>query len=427
MLESVKIARRQSEIRQTLAGLVGNEQPTEEQTRQMESLDSEYRANETRYRAALISEDQERKEAKGALEMRGDKEWSDLIGQFEMRQVALALDEGRQLDGATAEVVTELRQNGGYRGMPVPWLALERRAGETVASATPDPVVTRPIIDRLFPDSAAARMGAEMITIDHGEVEYPVATQGAQVGWATSETGSVGAAQAYETVDRPLKPDYTLGAQMKITRKSLKQSGTALEAAVRRDMNGAIAQEMDRVVFLGSGTDGEPTGVIYGADDFGITTTAINATVSWGAFRSALVRFMTANAATFVVAPNSGQGSVRAMIRPEVYDTMDQQYVGYTSTTEFERLAIHLGAQNVIMSSNALPLVDDSLVQTTAVLTSVKNGVPPIFVGTWGAVDLIRDPFSDAASGGLRLTALATMDVTISRAHQIEILSGLDL
>ncbi|MEM6956152.1 MAG: phage major capsid protein, partial [Myxococcota bacterium] len=43
----------------------------------------------------------------------------------------------------------------------------------------------------------------------------------------------------------------------------------------------------------------------------------------------------------------------------------------------------------------------------------------------WGAVDLIRDPYSDAASGGLRLTALATMDVTVSRAEQLEILTGL--
>ena len=58
-------------------------------------------------------------------------------------------------------------------------------------------------------------------------------------------------------------------------------------------------------------------------------------------------------------------------------------------------------------------------------MTTTIGGVPPIFVGTWGAVDLIREPFSDAASGALRLTALATMDVTISRAVQTEILTGL--
>ena len=63
MLDSVKISRRQSEIRQALAGLVGKETPTDEETRSMESMDAEYRNNEVKYRAALIAEDTERREA----------------------------------------------------------------------------------------------------------------------------------------------------------------------------------------------------------------------------------------------------------------------------------------------------------------------------------------------------------------------------
>ena len=64
MLESVKISRRQSEIRQELAGLVGKTEPTEDETRSMGTLDTEYRTNETRFRAALVAEDQEREDAK---------------------------------------------------------------------------------------------------------------------------------------------------------------------------------------------------------------------------------------------------------------------------------------------------------------------------------------------------------------------------
>jgi hypothetical protein len=204
MLESVKISRRQSEIRQALAGLVGKEKPTEEETRSMESMDAEYRQNETRYRAALIAEDQERRDAKGELESRTEKNFAELIGKFEMRQVALALDEGRALDGATAEVVQELRSHGGYRGIPVPWQALEIRAGETIASGTPDPIQTRPIIDRLFPDSVAARMGAQMINIDQGAIEWPVVTSSVTAGWADGELANV-PVQAFATTDRALK------------------------------------------------------------------------------------------------------------------------------------------------------------------------------------------------------------------------------
>lgn len=34
---------------------------------------------------------------------------------------------------------------------------------------------------------------------------------------------------------------------------------------------------------------------------------------------------------------------------------------------------------------------------------------------------------SDAQSGGLRITALATMDVTVARPAQLELLTGLEL
>src|SRR5262245_51523180 len=134
MLASQKIQHRQSTIRQTLAELVGKETPTADETRTMGELDTEYRNNETRYRAALISEDTERRTAGKDLETRGDREYSDLVSKFEVRQVALALSEHAALNGPTAEVVSEMRAKGSYRGIPVPLAAFEVRAGETVST-----------------------------------------------------------------------------------------------------------------------------------------------------------------------------------------------------------------------------------------------------------------------------------------------------
>jgi hypothetical protein len=60
-------------------------------------------------------------------------------------------------------------------------------------------------------------------------------------------------------------------------------------------------------------------------------------------------------------------------------------------------------------------------------LATTAGDVPPAFIGLWGAVDVIRDPYSDAASGGLRLTALSTVDVTVARGAQLEILTGVQV
>lgn len=408
MLDSVKIARRQSEIRQALAELVGKPTPTEDETRQMETLDGEYRTNETRYRAALVSEDQERREAGADLETRSDREWQDLMGRFELRQVALSLDEGKALSGATAEIVAELRNAGGYQGIPVPLAALETRAGETIAADVPNPKVIRPVIDRLFPGSVAERLGIQRINITSGELAFPVATAGAVFGWQTTELGNVGAASEYRTTERSLNPDHTGGAQMILSRKALKQAGDGLEAAIRRDLNAAIGAELDRVAVMGSGAAGQPLGMIPGATEYGIAITAVDAAASWAAFRAQIVAFMQANAITSASQVNLG-------FDPAIWAELDEALITGTAVSEWDRLTKHVGTPAI---SNVIPA-------ETAIMTATVQGVAPGYLGIYGGVDLIRDPYTKAQSGQLVLTGLVTADFTVPRGLQTRILTGI--
>ncbi|MGR3552018.1 phage major capsid protein [Paracoccus sp. (in: a-proteobacteria)] len=408
MLDSVKIARRQSEIRQALAELVGKDKPTEDETRSMSDMDQEYRTNETRYRAALTAEDQERREAGADLETRSDREWSDLVGRFELRQVAFALDEGRALNGATKEIVEELRNAGGYQGIPVPFAALETRAGETVAADVPNPKTIRPIIDRIFPGSVAERLGVQRINITSGELAFPVATAGAIFGWQTNELANVGAASEYQTAERILNPDHTGGAQMVISRKALKQAGEGLEAAIRRDLNAVLGTEFDRVVINGSGAAGEPLGFIPGAATYGITETAVGATATWAAFRAEVVAFMQANAITSASQVNLG-------FDPAIWAALDDALISGTAVSEWDRLTKHVGTPAI---SNVIP-------GETAIMTANVQGIASGYLGLYGGVDLIRDPYTKAGSGALVLTGLVTADFTVPRGLQTRILTGI--
>ena len=224
----------------------------------------------------------------------------------------------------------------------------------------------------------------------------------------------------FATTDRALKPEQNLGIQMRITRKALKQSGAALEDAVRRDMNSAMGVAIDKAVFLGTGANGQPLGVITGQATYGITATDVGALASWSALRAAVVRFMAANAA-------GSPGAVKALIRPELWSLLDATLISGTAVSEWDRLIGNIPAGNIAMSTNGLAAPSGDPLETQALLTTAAGGVAPIFVGTWGAVDLIRDPFSDAQSGGLRITALATVDVTVARPAQLEVLTGLEL
>ena len=417
MLDSINITRRQSEIRQSLAELVGKEKPSEDETRSMTDLDAEYRTNEVRFRSALTAEDTERKEAGAELESRSDTEYADLLTGFEIRQAVLSLtEEGRGLDGKTAEVVEEMRAQGSYRGIPIPLEALETRAGETIASGVADPIRTMNIVDRLFADSVAVQMGGQVINIPSGQVEWPVVTSTVTAGWSATETGSVAAAAAFATTDKAMQPNQNLGVQMKLTRRAMLQTGAALEQAIRRDLQSAIRVKLDEAAFQGTGSSGQPLGVIQGASTYGITETAITAAASYAAFRSAVVRFLIANAA-------AGPGSVNLLVRPEIFDGMDADLISGTAVSEWDRLVAKIG--KVVASSNALAAPSGSPLESKALLTVNAGGVAPFFMGLWGGVDLISDKFADAASGGLRLTGLLTADVTVARPAQSEVLTEL--
>ena len=395
MLESVKIQRRQSEIRQELAGLVGKTDADENELRSMEALDSEYRANETRFRAALIAEDSERREAGQELETRSGNEWGDLVAGFEVRQIAAALDHGHQLTGKTAEVVQEMRSKGQYQGIPVPLEALETRS--TVSGDLVDPKATRGIFDRLFPASVAARLGVESVSIPFGSAEYPVATQGAVAGWAATEGGNVPNATAFQTTEPTLSPDHTLGAHMRISRKATKQVGPGLEAAIRRDMAAAVGAELDRAILIGSGSDGQPTGLL------GLATGTGEWAATWAAVRAEIVAFMQANAI-------SDPASVNMAITPAMWSDLDDAiFDDGSGITEWQRLTAGMG----------VPAISTQLPADTAILTVSAGGLSPAYLGIWGGMDVIRDPYSDAQSGGLRLTGLMTVDLVVPRAIQV--------
>lgn len=412
MLESARIQGRQSEIRQSMAGLSAKTDPTEDERRSMDELHSEYTGNESRYRAALVAEDDERRDAGAELEGREQRDWASLVGDYELRQVAQHLDDGTALSGQTAEVVEEMRSQGGYRGTPMPVEALEQRAGETVSSGVPDPVSTRNIIDRLFPQSSAAAMGTRMVNIGSGSAEYPIVTDGVSSSWQGSETGTVGGPDQFKTSPFKLAPDHTLGTQVQVTRKSLLQAAN-LEAAIRRDLRTEIGKELDRAIFQGSGTGGEPNGIVskanaaYGITEFDASASSLDYTT----FVSAVAAMMADNAA-------NGMAAVRALVRSEVWTYADgQAFDTGSGLTVWDKITSKLG--NVAISDQALAAPATNV--SKALLTTNAGGLAPIFVGTWGGIDLIRDPYSKAQSGQLLITGLLTTDVSASRAEQLRV------
>jgi hypothetical protein len=251
-------------------------------------------------------------------------------------------------------------------------------------------------------------LGVQRIGIAQGSLAFPVATSGAIFGWQTGELTDVGAQKKYATTERSLSPDHTGGAQMLISRKAMKQSGEGLDAAIRRDLNAVIGAELDRVVINGSGSTGEPLGFIPGAATYGIESSAVGAVASWAAFRAEIVAFMEANAIT-------SASQVNLAFDPAIWADLDDALISGTAVSEWDRLTKHVGTPAI---SNVIPAA-------SAIMTANVQGIAPGYLGIYGGVDLIRDPYTKAGSGSLVLTGLVTADFTVPRGLQTRILTGL--
>lgn len=244
----------------------------------------------------------------------------------------------------------------------------------------------------------------QSVNITSGHVEYPVATDGAVASWAPSELGDVGAATEFKSAEAVLKPEHNLGCQMVLSRRSMKQTGDALEAAVRRDMSSAIVAALDDAIINGTGANGQPLGIIPGAGTYGINVEASDVD-SWATIRGEVVAFMEANAIT-------DPAQVKIAFPPAVWGDLDNLISGL-AISELDRMASH----------GVKPILSNQLPADTAILATTVNGVAPGFMGIWGGgVDLIRDQFTRAASGQLILTGIMTADFTVARGSQIRII-----
>src|SRR3546814_11211704 len=115
---------------------------------------------------------------------------------------------------------------------------------------------------------------------------------------------------------------------------------------------------------------------------------------------------------------------VKVAIAPATWDTLDGALFDEGSgITELDKMLKHIGEGNLTISTHMTD-ESESPDAPSALLTVTKNGVEPFVVGIWGGVDVIRGPYSDAASGGLRLTGLITAEVDLLGQAPIDTMKG---
>ena len=243
MTNKQKLELRAGDIRRRLAELAALDELTDEHRTEIGTLRTEYADVETRIAAATVAGDEPERRAAGEGDGE-DRERAELRSRVELRSYVEAALEARAVDGVAAEFNAAI--GVGAHRFPLELLddGREVRAATDVDAG---PTTPRRWLDRVFADTAAMRIGVTMESVGPGIASYPVTTAGPS---AAQRGKSQAVADAAWTIGvSELKPKRN-GVRVVFNREDeLRNPG--LQDALRRDMGMALAEGVDRAIFLG--------------------------------------------------------------------------------------------------------------------------------------------------------------------------------
>jgi HK97 family phage major capsid protein len=235
-----------------------------------------------------------------------------------------------------------------------------------------------------------SKLGARMLSGLVGNVSIPRQNSTASAYWVAE--GVAPTESQLGVAQLSLSPK-TVGAVTEFTRLLMLQSAPSIEQLVFTDLAAVIAREIDRVIIAGSGSAGQPTGIVNttGVDE--ITLSGASSTFDW----SDAVEMETA-----IQDDNAPEGFAY-LTRPGIRGTLKTRAkIGST-------FPVFLCGEDNRMNGYSVPV-------TTQVPAStlIFGDFTQIIVGEWGVLELVANPFNTGfRAGNVEIRGLQTVDVAI--------------
>ena len=223
----------------------------------------------------------------------------------------------------------------------------------------------------------------------------------AAASWLAEESAASITKLAYGTVDMTPHRLQILGGY---TMDLLKQSALPVERLIWDEIISAHAQSLDAAIFNGTGSNGQPTGILSAnsVNSFAMGTNGGAAT--W----AAMVQMETE-----VGADNALFGSLAYVTNSKVVGDL-KTIAKASNTAVFLMDGDRMNGYPVFVS-NVIPSNGTKGTTTGKCSTAIFGNFNEVLVPQWGGLDFIVDPYSQKAKAVIEVTAIAYHDVCVRR------------
>jgi HK97 family phage major capsid protein len=322
-------------------------------------------------------------------------------------RVLKALSDPRgKVDGFEAEWSQEFVHKSGLDLPGATWLPLSTKAVDyesTSPSAGGSKLIqtelhSNEFIDILRQQSVVLGLNPRMIN-GTGDIDVPKQSSGATAYWVDGDgTAITESTPNYTTVQ--LRPKFCSGWVKYNYRVGL-QTGGDIESIIRADLAAQIAAEIDNQAINGDGTGSKITGIL--------NTSGINST-TWGSSPATLLWADVLELEKMLIDDKALVGNnLHYLVDPATYKTAK-------STTKATSDA---GAGFLVDFENGVPRLNGFSVHVSTHVpanTLIFGNFSELLVGSWGAIALASDPFTDFSSGTVGVRAMMPIDLAVRHA-----------
>lgn len=246
-------------------------------------------------------------------------------------------------------------------------------------------------IDALRNQSSVMAAGARMLGGLSGDVKIPRKSAASTAAFVDGEGTAV--AESEMTVGQVSLTPKTLGAFTDVTRQLLMQSSLDIESLIRDDLAKSIAIAIDKAGLEGSGSNGNPTGIL--------NTTGVGTVTAFAAANPTFAEAVSLE--TEVAGANALNGNL-AYILPAAMNGGLKTTAKDAGSGQFVSQGGQINGYNAIVSN-----------QATAGNLYFGN-FDDLLIGMFGGLDIVVDPYTASTTGTVRVVAMQSVDVAVRHA-----------
>ena len=318
-----------------------------------------------------------------------------------------------ELDVARA---AQAKHSRSASGVLIPWEVLNaNRAAETpgqIAGTFADggALVGTNRLDAQFIDlirnrSAFLNSGLTMLSGLEGNVEIPKKLGSSQFYFVGENADVTNSKLTFGLVNMVPR---TIGVRVPISRRMMIQASPDVENLVRLDMAESVALGMDTSIGYGTGSNGQPLGIIntsgIGSVTLGGGSSKVFPANVGGGTHDCGDWADYVDLETALAANNLDDGSMRYIMNSVVKCALKQTLRASAAGSDY----IMTDAGEV----NGYPVIVSNQMQTNDVLFGNYSDCA---VGMWSGLDVVIDPYTQSASGQVILTVHQDFDVAVRR------------